>query len=291
MPAWTGWRTALTALSHAEVLGYALAAGWTPRSAANMITVIANYESGDDPAAIGDQTLSKYGSIGLTQDFTGAHNPAELDLGSGEWTPELVAKLKDPLTNMKAALIIFKEQGFRAWSTYNQYRTTTAWVNLLDTVSTLTPVMPGVSTPAPDSSAKGYLDSKGNVEPGVAADVTRANAATTCTPGMCLHYVRTWMEIRLGAASAIQAWRAVPQARRHSFYTPPVGVPVFWSGGSRGLGHVAFSLGGGKVRTTDFPHSGHVATLDLTEISKLDPALTYLGWTEDLNGVPCYKEG
>jgi hypothetical protein len=288
----------LTALTHAQVLGYALTAGW-PRNNANMITVIANFESGDNPDAVGDQTLSKYGSIGLTQDFTGAHTPAELKLGSGPWTPALVDRLKDPLTNMAAALIIYKEQGFTAWSTYNNLHTGQPFLTLLRTVEGLTPVMPGpvpvphpVPTPLPGpdpTKSQDYLDKLGNVAPGVTQAILRADAATICPVGMCLKEVRTWWNIPLGAPTAIAAWRAVPTTERHSFYTPPAGVAVFWSGGSSGDGHVALSLGGGKVRTTDFPTAGKVATLSTSEIHVLDPGLVYLGWTETLNGQRIYQ--
>jgi hypothetical protein len=131
----------LTILTHAEVLGYAVEAGW-PRPEADIITVIANYESGDDPNAVGDQTLSRYGSIGLTQDFTGAHTPDELGVGAGQWTQAEVDRLKEPLINMKAAYIIYHEQGFTAWSTYNQDRNSAGWIALQATVTKLTPAVP-----------------------------------------------------------------------------------------------------------------------------------------------------
>lgn len=283
----------MTTLSHAQVLGFALAAGWT-RPDADVITVIANYESGDDPNNVGDQTLSRYGSIGLTQDFTGAHNPAELHLGTGPWTPALVAKLKDPLTNMRAALIIFHEQGFTAWSTYNNLRGTAGWRALAATVAGLAPVLPGppVSPPPvavpPGVHQADYLDKLGNVAPGVTQALIRAEAARTCAPGMCLATVRGWWRIPVGAPNAISAWRAVPPAERHAFYTPPAGVPVFWSGGSTGAGHVALSLGGGLVRSGDIDGSGTVATVPIGKVhSKWGE--TYLGWTETLNGQRVYQ--
>lgn len=70
---------------------------------------------------------------------------------------------------------------------------------------------------------------------------------------------------------------------RHS--TPaPEGVPVWWTGGSHGFGHVAISVGGGICWTTDFKRPGY---FDLAPISEITRAwgLTYQGWTEDINDV------
>jgi cell wall-associated NlpC family hydrolase len=128
----------------------------------------------------------------------------------------------------------------------------------------------------------------GNVAPGVTAAIKAAAAASTCTPGDCLGTVRGWWRIPAGAPSAIAAWRAVPAAERHSFYTPPAGVPVFWSGGAEGYGHVGLSLGNGYVRETDVGGEGQVHTTLISEIHTEDSKLVYLGWTESLNGVKVY---
>ena len=107
-----------------------------------------------------------------------------------------------------------------------------------------------------------------------------ARSYTTCEPGMCLKYTRTWLEIGSGAPDAITAWRDA--AVKHPGASPPAGAPIFYEGGQ--YGHAALSLGGGKIRTTDAPGSGTVSTQDLdwpTDHWGYD----YLGWTEDVNGV------
>lgn len=142
-----------------------------------------------------------------------------------------------------------------------------------------------------DTSATGWAAVFGNVQPGVTAAVKKACSQVTCTPGACLETVRGWWNIPVGAASAIAAWRAVPAGQRHSFYTPPLGVPVFWSGGADGYGHVAISLGNGYVRETDVGGEGLVHTTLISAIHAEDSKLVYLGWTETLNGVRVYTEG
>lgn len=167
----------MTTLTGPQVLGYAIAAGFT-RDQANTLTVIAHYESGWNTENVGDQTLSKYGSRGLTQIFTGVHSPSELKIGTGVWTPELVAKLNDPLINMKAALTIFKEQGYRAWSTYNSLHSTAAWAALLAHVASMVPITPGPASPpvTPPKISLSKLIRAATIDPpapqGVASDPT-----------------------------------------------------------------------------------------------------------------------
>jgi hypothetical protein len=87
------------------------------------------------------------------------------------------------------------------------------------------------------------------------------------------------------------ATRAFNGTQHRHTTTPPAGVPVWWDKGRttaqfpEGLGHVAVSLGGGKIRSTDWPSKGKVGT---TTIAKLNATWTkqrYRGWSEDINGV------
>ena len=111
--------------------------------------------------------------------------------------------------------------------------------------------------------------------------VGNANRYSTCEPGMCLKYTRTWLEIGSYYGSAADAWEGA-LFRHPGDRHPPSGAPVFYQGGQHG--HVALSVGSGKVRSTDRPSSGNVSTVALS-----DPehawGYPYLGWTEDLNGV------
>jgi len=62
----------------------------------------------------------------------------------------------------------------------------------------------------------------------------------------------------------------------------PRGSFVYWTGGSKGYGHVAISLGGGKVRSTDYPTSGTVGTADIGWF-ETHWGLPYAGWAWDNN--------
>lgn len=281
----------MASLSAPEVHALAVGAGFVGGDALTM-TVIAWFESGWDPANVGDQTLSEYGSRGLWQIFTGAHTPAEFGLGNGGWSQELIARLSDPTFNAGAAFIVWREQGFRAWSTYNDLNGDAQWRAKMTEVEAATApkTLTGDPDPVPDPQDRGYLDHLGNRWVGAPGAVARANIQRECAPDLCLKNVRTWLQVQAGAPTAIAAWRAVPSDKRHNWYTPPAGVPVFWSGGSHGAGHVALSLGGGEVRSTDIRGRGTVATVSIDTIAKVW-GLTYLGWAENLNGVTVYERG
>ena len=105
----------------------------------------------------------------------------------------------------------------------------------------------------------------------------------TNVPGMCLVQVRTWAGIDARYGTAAIAWFNT----NHRFpgdRNPPRGAPVFWTGGSRGFGHIALSLGNGKIRSTDVGGSGNVATVDLGYIER-NWHERYMGWAWDLNEV------
>lgn len=115
------------------------------------------------------------------------------------------------------------------------------------------------------------------------AAMANANAYSTCQSGLCLKYVRTWLEIGSKEASAAKAWAAAKNKHAKD-PNPPAGVPVFWTGGSQGYGHIALSVGNGKCRSTDVPGGGKVGTVDIAWITS-HWGQKYEGWTEDLNGV------
>jgi hypothetical protein len=103
--------------------------------------------------------------------------------------------------------------------------------------------------------------------------------------GMCLKFVRTTYRVPSKYASAAIAWHKT--RFRHSS-TPPRGVPVWWTGGSRGFGHVAISAGDGFVISTDTGGRGHVGRTSIAHITNAW-GQTYRGWTEDINGVRVYR--
>jgi hypothetical protein len=100
-------------------------------------------------------------------------------------------------------------------------------------------------------------------------------------PRMCLMYVHDWLGIGARYPTAIAAWAAARDKHARDA-NPPAGVPVFFLGAER-PGHVALSIGGGKIVSTDWPHAGHIGQTTITELASTWHH-TYLGWTGDLNG-------
>lgn len=114
--------------------------------------------------------------------------------------------------------------------------------------------------------------------------VARARSYTTYLPvGYCLNFV--WNAIasptHYGLPDANAGWAATTD--RHTDMNPPPGVPVYWAGGEHG--HVAISVGGGKVRSTDYPTKGKVGEVGIADLTRMWH-LTYRGWGPDFAGHP-----
>jgi hypothetical protein len=114
------------------------------------------------------------------------------------------------------------------------------------------------------------------------AAADNARKFTSYDTGMCLKFVRgeAW---RIGSlyGSAIEAWngaRFKHKGDRH----PPIGAPCFYSGGK--YGHIVVWMGGDKMRSTDCTSAYDVSNADIDWPVRAWGD-TYLGWTEDLNGV------
>lgn len=106
--------------------------------------------------------------------------------------------------------------------------------------------------------------------------------------GWCLVFVRTAFGVAARQPDAASAWANAE--RKHpvtSGAQVPRGVPVFWTGGSHGHGHIALSRGDGTVWTTDFVRKGKVDVARIDDITR-GWGLNLAGWTEDLNGVTVY---
>src|SRR5262245_65028743 len=110
---------------------------------------------------------------------------------------------------------------------------------------------------------------------------SNAEAQTRNDPGMCLQWSRTQAAIGSLYPDAATAWKNATN-RHKGDAKPPRGAMAYWTGGSHGYGHIAVSVGNGKVRSTDAGGSGKVATVDLSW-----PAthwgLPYAGWAWDVN--------
>lgn len=90
--------------------------------------------------------------------------------------------------------------------------------------------------------------------------------------GFCLRFVDLAFGRASGPASAFMVWTHSPAQLHHTSGVPPRGAVVVWSsviGG--GHGHIAISLGGGKMVSTT---SGPVSVLPVAGFA--DTA--YLGW-------------
>lgn len=116
------------------------------------------------------------------------------------------------------------------------------------------------------------------------ADQAVANArdVDSYPAGYCQKYVRLqcW-ELPSLYGSAIEAWNGA-RWKHPGDRTPPLGAPCFYKGGQ--YGHVVIWTDGGPIRSTDCPSSGRVSETDLAWPER-EWGQTYLGWTEDLNGV------
>lgn len=96
----------------AELQGVLRAAGW-PATHLAIMSAIGIAESSGNPRAVNPgNPPGKEFSVGLWQINMKAH-------GTKYGTEE---QLKDPVTNAKAALDIFRRQGFRAWGAYTDGR-------------------------------------------------------------------------------------------------------------------------------------------------------------------------
>lgn len=110
----------------------------------------------------------------------------------------------------------------------------------------------------------------------------KASVSTwTYAVGYCLKYARTMAGAPPMGGDAHSAWAAADY--KHVKGTPPPGSLVWWKGGKHG--HVAVSAGGGYCWTTDFLRPGRIDKVAIVAIAKGWTNFTYIGWSEDVNGV------
>jgi len=113
------------------------------------------------------------------------------------------------------------------------------------------------------------------------ATAQNAEASSTNSPGYCLQWSRERAAINAAYPDAATAWRNTND-RHPGNRNPPRGAMAYWTGGSSGYGHIAVSLGGGRVRSTDAGGRGKVATVDLSWPEQAW-GLPYAGWAWDVN--------
>ena len=120
--------------------------------------------------------------------------------------------------------------------------------------------------------------------------IERSALADAYPVGYCARWVRTMYGVdpsgdadRDGDVDAADSWKRATHKHANDRFPPP-GVPVYWSGGRSGHGHIAISWAGGRIRGTDSPNAGHVGTVDLEWVEK-NWGLKYVGWSEDIHGA------
>ena len=111
----------------------------------------------------------------------------------------------------------------------------------------------------------------------------RAEQDGTNTPGYCLQWCREKAGIPAMYPDAATAWRHTETGHPGAL-NPPRGALAYWTGGSHGYGHIAVSIGGGMIRSTDAGGPGKVATVPVSWPAKAW-GLPYAGWAWDVNGV------
>jgi hypothetical protein len=98
---------------------------------------------------------------------------------------------------------------------------------------------------------------------------------------MCLYHVQTWLGAPWSGPYAEWSWHKWG-GQHPGDKNPPPGVPVYWHNPRSKYGHIALSVGGGRVRTTDFPR-GHVSEHSIDYVTRAW-GLRYLGWSSRIGG-------
>jgi len=99
-------------------------------------------------------------------------------------------------------------------------------------------------------------------------------------------------------ADAVDGWKkalakgkVVKAASIKSLDDIPAGRMLYWSGGSRGFGHAAVSIGNGQIASTDAPTSGRVGKVAIDWVRQRW-GLTFLGYVEvEGNGYTLADKG
>ncbi|MBZ5740480.1 hypothetical protein [Nocardioides mangrovi] len=115
-----------------------------------------------------------------------------------------------------------------------------------------------------------------------AETVAAAEASSYNVPGQCLGWTREQADIPSRYDDAATAWEHASD-RHPGDTSPPKGAAVYWLGGSSGHGHVAISLGDGRVRSSDAGGYGVVGTIQLERLTR-EWGLQYAGWSDSING-------
>lgn len=119
---------------------------------------------------------------------------------------------------------------------------------------------------------------------------------TTWATGKCAQFSRSMAGFGAlgdfdgdGDADAVDMLKATTKLQ--TSWPAPLGVFVFWSGGSNGFGHVAPTVDDrGTVRSTDWPSAGQVNNVNVQTLDRAWPSLKREGWTDEPYGNPIRSE-
>lgn len=117
------------------------------------------------------------------------------------------------------------------------------------------------------------------------------NPNIKCYPGWCLMYVRQAFGLNGLYPSATAGWNAARYKHRDRNFPAGRWVPVWFHLGEEPLGHVALIAPDGSVFSTSDPSNTPHRHPNLDHLLSYYKALrpTYLGWTEDIEGVAVVK--
>jgi hypothetical protein len=137
--------------------------------------------------------------------------------------------------------------------------------------------------------------------------IAAAKGQTRNVPGTCQRTVRTWFNAPSagdqdgdGDADAVDGWKSEPLAFRHpGDRNPPPGRPLAFKGGKNGYGHRALSAVDSVFSTDMYGNrykAGYTSRVTGTStsdaIAKIERSMgvTYLGWSDTIDGYPIPKE-
>lgn len=121
----------------------------------------------------------------------------------------------------------------------------------------------------------------------MATQLITPNPEISCTPGLCLVYVRETFGIPAKYPTAVEGWAASSRKHADQAFPADVWVPLWFSVSDNPGGHVVLRQPDGSIWSASDPeatspiHHGSLAELE----SYYGGRLTYLGWTEDIEDV------
>lgn len=121
----------------------------------------------------------------------------------------------------------------------------------------------------------------------MATQLITPNPNIACTPGWCLVYVRETFGVGPKYPTASAGWKASGRRHKDKNFPKDAWVPIWFSLSDDPAGHVALRQPDGSIWSSSHPTARtpvhHPSFKDL--LSYYGGRLTYLGWTEDIEGV------